>query len=372
MKSNLILGSFATVVVVSWATFAMRTNPGLEPIKVSPAAHPKYDPSQIDRMIKLHELRTSNDPGGAIGWSMLAESWLARSRESDLDTAAWKAEEFAKKSLEVRSDGNSRAKSALVESLLEQHRFQDALTTLKKFGFKTRQLADVLVELGQLGEATKVLDTLPYQNEDPSLLATRASIAVHQEKFEVAQDYLNRAILVSEANPGVSESTIAWFKTKKANVHVLQKDLRSAKVLLIEALTMNPKSYKANLALACIAAQEKDWQSVVQYAEATLKIADSLDAHALIGDAEVALGQTDDAAKTYAQCRAQYLNEVKTFDGLGKGGALHVKPIDRQFATFCVRHQMFMQEGLTAAKRDHQNRPDNLAQSNLKALENNR
>ena len=369
MKSSIILGSFATVVVVSWTAFAMKSNPGMALIKLVPVVHAKYDVQQIDRAIKLHELRTSNDPGGAIGWGMLAESWLARSRESDLDTAAWEAEKFARKSLEVRFDGNSRAKVALVESLLEQHRFQDALATLTKLGFKTRQLADVLIEVGKLNEATKVLDTLPYQNEDPSLLATRASIAVHQANFTLAEDYLNRAIRISEANPGVSESTIAWFKTKLAHVFVLRGELTKGKVLLAESLALNPQSYKANLALAEISKQEKDWNAVIDYSNATLKIADSIEAHAYIGDAQMALGKTDAANQTYAACRQQFLNEVQTFDGLRKGGPLHVKPIDRQFATFCVQHSLFAKEGLVAAKRDLVNRPDELAKKNVAALE---
>lgn len=368
MKNLFVSAAIITSVTAGWLVVAMRTPTERPAIKLEPITHNPYDPAAIDRNRVLHEARVKRDPTGPIGWSMLTESWLARSRESDLDCAAFKAEACARKSISLREDGNFRAKADLIDSLLEQHRFQDACKTLESWGFKTRQYGDVLIEMGRFAEADKVLRGLPLQNEDPSLIASRAHLALVQGDTDTAIKLLEKGLQLNEDNAGVSQPTIAWFETKLADACRHANQNTRAESLLKRALNHYPRSYKANLALAEMAAERKDWNVAIDYANKTLAIANSLDAHAIIGDAQMALGKTAEASKTYAACHKQYLDEIAYFDGGGHGGSFHVKPIDRQFANFCVRHKMFVREGLEAAKRDLVNRPDATAHRNVEAL----
>jgi hypothetical protein len=115
-------------------------------------------------------------------------------------------------------------------------------------------------------------------------------------------------------------------------------------------------------------AEGKDWPRAEVYANATQRIVDSLDARALLADAAKAQGRDAEARAGYQACLEMYRGEVAKFDELGKGGPLRVRPIDRQFATFCERRGMFVTEGLVAARRDFANRPDAHAKAVLAGL----
>jgi tetratricopeptide (TPR) repeat protein len=336
-----------------------------EPIEIEPVTHASYDAASIQRDISFHQSRVARDPKGAIGWSMLAESWLARSRESDSDVAAWKAEATARKSLKLRERGNGRAFMALISSLLEQHRFQDAKHALEMAGNRTRIYADVLIEIGDLNKAEAILHTL---DADPSVLATRARISSERGDHSPAIRLLRQARSVLEANPSVSEPTLAWYDAKIGAEYLRQGRLAEADSSYAKALRLYPRSYKATLGLARVAATRGDWKQAIDFAERTLEVANSLEAVALLGDANRALGDSALAAKHFARCRQMYREECATFTSAGKGGRYRVRPIDRQFASFCAEHQMFVDEGLEAATRDLKNRPDLLAKKNLSTL----
>ncbi len=368
MKTLALTTGITVAIVGGWLIIATRHSTAAEPIKLEPVVHAKYDPAQIDRKIAFTEQRVQRDPGGAIGWSMVAESWLARSRESDSDAAAWKAEEAARKSLNVRVKGNFRGRSDLVDSLLEQHRFQDALAELEANHFRTRQYADVLCEVGRLDEAEAVIATLPKPNEDPSIQATKARIASLRGDHRAALAMFQKGLQLNESNPGVGNTTLAWFKTKLAGEYRKSGNPVMARTVLNESLALFPRSYKAHLALAEVNLGEGKYAEAISEAEATLKIANSLDARAVIGDAQMKMGDETAAEKTYSDCRQQYLTEVALFDKLHKGGKFMVRPIDRQFATFSVKHNLFGADAKVAAKRDLANRPDELGQANAKAL----
>jgi tetratricopeptide (TPR) repeat protein len=354
-------------LVAGWCWVAnVKKASAVEPIEMEPVTHVSYDAASIQRDISFHESRVARDPKGAIGWSMLAESWLARSRESDSDAAAWKAEEAARKSLKLRERGNGRAFMALISSLLEQHRFQDARHALESAGNRTRVYAEVLVEMGELDKAEAVLDTL---KADPSISATRARISSERGDHSGAIRLLRQARSLLEANPSVSEPTLAWYDTKIGSEYMKQGRLAEAGYSYSKALKLYPRSYKATLGLAHVAAKRGDWKQVVDFAERTLEVANSLEAVALLGDANAARGDSALAANHFARCRQMYREECASFARAGKGGPYRVRPIDRQFASFCATHGKFVDEALDAAKRDMKNRPDALAKMNLSILE---
>lgn len=337
--------------------------------------HAKYDPSRIDEDIAFNEGRIHRDPGGAIGWQLLSGAYLARSRESDSDRFAWKAEDAARESLRLRTRRNEAAWMKVVQSLLEQHRFQDALAFTQK-GISQfpdsvplkREKADILVEVGKLDEATAVLARLPFTNEGAESAPILARIAAIKGDHARAIDLYAQAMRVVSRNAATPESGIAWYLTKIATEQEALNEDSKAEKTYSESLELYPRSYKAWLGMARIATRRKDYPAVLAACDEVQKVANSLDAVAMRADAYRAMGNHAKADESYAAVREMFHDEAKTFDGLGKGGPLHVKPIDRQFATFAVTHRMFEKEAWAAAKRDFQNRPDDIAKRNLKAL----
>lgn len=340
---------------------------------LEPVSHAKYDPAKIDGEIAFHEGRVARDPGGAIGWGFLSGAYLARSRESDSDAFAWKAEDAARKSLALRTRRNEATWMKLVQSLLEQHRFRDAMAETEKglatFGDNVplkREKADILVELGDLDGAAAILARLPMSNGGLENAPIAARIASLRGDHDRAIALYESAMSGVSANSATPQAGIAWYLTKIATERETKGDLDGAKRDYDESLRLFPRSYKAWLGEARVATKRKQYADVLKACDQVGGIAYSLDAVAMRADARKALGE--DPAKDYAEVRTMYEKEVRTFDGKGKGGPLHVKPIDRQFATFAATHRMFEAEALPAAKRDFANRPDEIAKKNLEAL----
>ena len=365
------------VVASGWIAIGMlyRKASAAPALRLFPVVHAKYDPAKIDRDIAFNEARVARDEKGAIGWQLLSGAYLARSRESDSDRFAWKAEDAARRSLTLRVRRNQAAWTKLIQSLLEQHRFQDALAETDRGLVEypddvplKRERADILVEIGRLDEAKAVLARLPMTNGGAESAPISARIASLRGDHAEAIALYRRTMEIVAKNYATPEAGLAWYLTKIATEQEAMGDLNTAKTSYDESLRMYPKSYKAWLGEARLAMARKAYPAAIDACGETLKIAYSLDAVAVRADAQQALGRTAEAEKGYAEVRAMYRAECATFDGEGKGGPLHVKPIDRQFATFAATHHRFEKEALAAARRDHRNRPDRIAESNLKIL----
>lgn len=358
----------AALVIGGWLLVAHQTAQA-EPAApvLEPTTHAPYDPMAIDRTIAFHQTRVETDPQGPLGWAMLAEAWLARSRESDLDTAAWESETAARHSLQLRQVGNPRAQKALVESLLEQHRFTDALATMRSMSIRSPMVADALIEVGRYDDALRVLDEQPVP-DDPAVLAVRSRLALASGNPDGALHLLESARNTLAANPGVSSTALAWYEVKSGDALVAVGKARDARARYLAALDLYPASYKAALGLARLSASQGKWDQAAAYASKALETANSLDAKAILGDAATARGDHPSADRWYSECHAMFLAEEAEFGRLGKGGPLAVRPIDRQFASFSSTRGLYPIDGLRAAQRDHQNRPDETARENLKVL----
>ena len=340
-----------------------------------PVVHEAYNPELIDRDIAFHEGRVARDPQGAIGYRMLSAAYLARSRESDADEFAWKADDAARRSLALRTRLNEAAEVLLVQSLLEQHRFRDALKEVRR-GIalfpEERGLvkleADVLIELGEYTAAEAVLRRLSVIPEDVARTAIEARLESVKGRHDRAIKLLESAYTVVESKREVSNATLGWFRTRIATEYESLGDHNRTIAEFKKAVALSPRSYKATLGLTRAAVSRQDWKDCLAWAERTLTIANSLDAIAARGDAHHATGKTAEATRDYAAVRRMYLDEVARFTELGKGGPLKVRPIDRQFASFAAARAMFAADALPAAERDFANRPDAVAKANLAAL----
>ena len=362
----------ALVIVGGWifvgAMYSVPARSQSGRLVLEPIVHEAYDVTKIDREIAFHERRVQRDPQGSIGFKMLAEAYLARSRESDAHEFAWKAEEAARKSLALRIKMNQEAWAKLIQALLEQHRFQDALVevdlALSKFSLDrplTALRADILVEIGRLDEAELLLKDFSRKDEDPSFMAIQARIASSRGDHAMAIEILNVAEGLVKGNAAVGQTAIAWYQIKIANEFEAQGKNEQAIKEFQSALALYPRSYKATLGMMRTAAVAKDWRACIQWAEKTLDITNSLDAVASKADAEMALGMVSEAKAGYKRVGQMFDDQVAQMSSLNKGGPFSVRPMDRQFATFAEKHGMFKDEAVGAAKRDMANRPGPIA-----------
>ncbi len=353
-----LLGAFATV---AWLGFSSRMSHGFAPRQ--PIEHLAFDPLKKDQDIAFHEGRVKRDPAGAIGWSMLSGAYLARSRECDSYADAVKAEQAARRSLSLRVKGNLGGQTRLVNSLLQQHRFSDALATtenaLKIWGREPQlnQLhADILIEIGRYDEARAIASKVPEAFEDPSGKAVRAHLLTILGKPGQALVLLRQAYAVLDENVDATAENLAWFQEKIGETLACMGRFSEAEGAFRQTLALYPRGYKAYANLTRLAARRGDWPSVISYGDKSDAIAPMADILALVGDAYAHQGQSAKAQEKYAQVVALVGRPADGLHEVAPGG--HGHTLDRQYAMFCADHNRDLDAAYACAIRDLQARRD--------------
>ena len=369
MKTYIAIIPCSVVVAAGWAlTMFLMATPARTPAALEPAYHPPYDPQKIDREIRFHEGRVRRDPKGAIGWSMLSGAYLARSRESDSYVYAVKAEEAARTSLGLRREGNLGAQTRLINSLLQQHRFIDALATVEAAlklwvgeGQLTQLHAQILIEVGRYDEAESIIKHNPSLFHDPTGEAVRAQLSVIVGKPRQALDLLRQAASEVDANENSAPEIVAWFKVKIGETLAAMGRAAEAAQAFREGLALYPRDYKAYAGLTRLAADAGDWATVVDMGEKSNAIAQMADIWGLIGDAHAALGDRGAAETCYAKVVALAgkpsgpANGMHEFAGATGG---HGHTLDRQYALFCADHSRDLDGAYACVLRELQARRD--------------
>lgn len=334
-----------------------------------------YDATLIDKDIAFWKAKVAHDPTGAIGWSQLAGAYLKRSKESDSMEAAKLAEAASRKSLSLRTEGNVGAANKLVSSLLEQHRFGDALkvanyalTLNAENGTAIQQKISVLIELGRYKEARELARTKAIKLDDPSGWAIEARLAQLDGSASQAEGLLRRGLQTMKMAAGTSRETVAWFHVKLGAHHLLVDAVDQAERDFEGALAVYPRSYKAMIGLQKVAIAQKDWQSAVDWghkAEAIVTMPESL---AMMSEAYEQLGDTAMAS--------EHLGEALAAAGMHdhSGGSArhhhdgtkpHGHPLDRQLTSILADRGLYLDEAVAAARRDLAERGDWEAYENL-------
>ena len=308
------------------------------------------------------------DPGGALGWSFLSAAYLKRSKEIDSTIDAQKAEAAARRSLALRRTGNVGAALRLVQALMQQHRFSDALIAAKEavailpgYGPCLESESEVLFELGRYDESRKIFKDNIARMSDPPGLALEARFLVLDGKNDQALEVLNKARVQMDANLNVPRESAAWFDEKYGEALLYEGHLAEGKAALNDALTLYPRDYKAYAALTRFFAGQGDWRAVIEYGHKSNSIAQMVDIEALVGDAYVQLGNKAKAAECY--------QTVERVAGRPSGGSAslhdftaaavaHGHALDRQYAIYCADHGVNLDAAYGAALRDIQARRD--------------
>jgi tetratricopeptide (TPR) repeat protein len=140
-----------------------------------------------DRDIAFYQARIERDPLGARDRAQLAGLFLDRARDTGDNTDLVRAEEIARGSLANRRAHNSRALAVLINSLLGQHRYPEALAAARDLAqlepearSVRAQLGEIEMELGQYDSARAVfgslagLDPRPRSRASPGALVRTA------------------------------------------------------------------------------------------------------------------------------------------------------------------------------------------------------
>ncbi|MEI7576725.1 MAG: hypothetical protein WCK51_07520 [Armatimonadota bacterium] len=344
---------------------------GLTPTNpiVPKATHPAFDPEATARQITFHEERVKNDPTGALGWNLLAESYASLASERDDDDAAIKAEQAARKSLSCRRNRNEAAESLLTKSLLAQHRFHDAYDEVSRAYEATptnenlrRQRMEIQLELGLYDAFRKELPYLKSKT-DPTSLVVRARWEGISGRPAEEVKILRAVVNQIDAITSLPASTVAWYRMQLGAALMRAGDYQQAKVELDRAYDLNPHSYQVCAWQSRLAAETASVKDTINWADKTSKIAKMTDVQGLAAQAYLAEGNQAKASALLEQMKKENLKNGQTMDVSAKH--THAKAMnqtrhthDRLFAMALANLGQNLAFAHHAAEEDLQNRKD--------------
>jgi tetratricopeptide (TPR) repeat protein len=330
--------------------------------------YPPYQLGQTDAAVAINERAVSTDPESALGWSMLAASYLNRSRETDSVADARKAEDAARRSLRLRKSGNYGPADRIVQSLLQQHRFKDAYQAV----LNARQLAgdypptlmlqaEVLIELGRYAEAERILEFYHPKFQSPQGLAIEARLLQINGRSQAALSVLLRATTDVDGNYNNPRETVAWFHNKLGDQLAAMGRLDDADAEQEHAIEIYPRCYKAMASLTRAAAARKNWSAVLAWGRRCNDICEVIDVHSLMGDAYAQQGDGLRAEKQYQSVASMAGRPQAASDSLHEfatATSAHGHTLDRQYAIFAADHHRDLEGAYACALRDLDARRD--------------
>jgi len=259
-----------------------------------------------DRDIAFYQARIERDPLGARDRAQLAGLFLDRARDTGDNADLVRAEETARGSLANRRAHNSKALAVLINSLLGQHRYPEALAAARDLAqlepearSVRAQLGEIEMELGQYDSARAVFGSLAGWTRDLAVAPRLARWLELQGRNEEAHRLLVQARDNAWRLPGLSGEQAAWFEFRVGDIALRNGRLGEAEKAFRAGLEAHPEDYRLLAAMARVAVARHDWRAGIDWGDRA--IARHLDPAtlALVGDAYRALGNSAKSEEYY-------------------------------------------------------------------------
>ena len=360
-----VLAAVTSVTMVGCVSTAQATGPA--------ATHPAFDPTASTKLVAFHELRVKNDPQGAIGWAMLAESYLSVASERDDNGAAIKAEAAARKSLDCRRSHNEAAAALVSKALLAQHRFTDALKAIQDARLigpendtLQRQEMEILLELGRYDEFKKGLDFLTNLT-DPAARTLHARWAGLTGQNLLAIRLLKQVTEELDSITALPGATVSWYYVQLAAAYERDGQLSQARQALDRAVELNDHDFKAMAAIARITLAQGDSSEAKEWALKSVAVTPTVEAAALLEDLGAKEHNLDETTKYATMVDKVSHPDMYRFLEDPSAGAPESKPHthDRLYATYLADHARNLPDALAAATKDLTSRQDVYAYDTL-------
>jgi len=304
-----------------------------------------------DLDIAFYRARIARDPLGALDRAQLAGLYLARARETGDNGDLLRAEETARGSLANRRSRNGKALAVLVNSLLAQHRFPDALAAARDLMQLEPDARSVRALLGEIEMELGLYDSARVRFAPLSSWTRDLAVAPRFARWLEIQgrnDDAHRLLVQTRDNArrltGLPAEQMAWFELRVGDIALRNGRLSEAAQAFRDGLAVHPNDYRLLAAEARLAAARRDWSAAIDWGERA--IARQLDPATLglVGDAYAARGDSAKATEYYR------VLEV-TMDG-------QTGPFHRAWSLFLLDHDRRVAEVLRKAQDEIGSRRD--------------
>lgn len=258
--------------------------------------------AQRRQAIAFHERRLEEDPRSALDMAQLAALLLEEGRMRGNEDALAQAEALARRSLGERTRRNGRSAALLVNTLVAQHRFTEAVQVARDLVSTDPEppayralLAEVLMEVGDYREAITLLTSVRAQREDLGIAPRFARWAELTGQPGEARRILAVARDQAHLREDLGSEQRAWFDLRLADVELRHGNLRHAAAAIRSGLKQSPRDWRLMLAQARLEAAQGRWRKAIESAEAVIADVPTPEAMALLATAHTRLGQKEEA-----------------------------------------------------------------------------
>lgn len=323
MSARTFVTTLATVGILAglgWGAARHLGAVGAPAADDAPAAVVGPDREQQNREIEFYQERVRRDPYSNLDLASLAGLMLQRGRETGNPEDFRRAEEAARRSLALGTAHNAGTYRILAASLLDQHRFVDALEAARGLVEADPEdpsyralLGEVQLEIGDYEAARVTFESLESARMH---LAVAPALARWHEitgDSRTARSLLYAARDQALARLDLPRATTAWFHFRVGDFELQHGRLKEAEAAFRAGLAVRPDDYRILAGMARLEAARRNWERAIEYGDQA--IAQVLDPATLglMSDAYAALGDTANADEHAQVMEISIQNEQEAF-----------------------------------------------------------
>ncbi len=266
--------------------------------------------------IAFWERKADVDRQSADAMLQVAALYMQRARETADFADVRHAEAAARDAVQRRPRGNGAGRSILVNALMAQHRFPEALSEASAVVAELPGIPEYLalraeceMESGAYERARASFDTL---SRGPLPLSAQGRLARWAElrgDYANARSLLVRAVADVSSRADISVEQAAWFRLRLGEVDLRSGKVNRARTEWEAGLALRPDDHRLHAALARLDAAEGRWRAAVSHADAVLAVQLDPATLGVMADAQRALGDSASAARTEAAIAAVIAGE---------------------------------------------------------------
>ena len=351
-RRSVIISLLALALIAPAAWFGAKRVEALEakPVTiVQPTS--AADLAQRDVQIATWKKALAMDSESAMALGQLGALYMQRARETGDDQNYVVAEQYARRSVALRSNRNGATFVTLAAALLAQHRFVEAdsiVTTLVANEPDVPQYksmyAEIKLELGQYDAARTVFDSIHAQRTHLSIAPRLARWMELNGNSEGARKLLYDALVEAKRRRDLPVEQLAWFELRVGDIELRNGRMNGARKALEDGLAISPNDYRLLASMSKLEAVEGNPQKAIEYGERAMAI--KLDPATLgtIGDAYAATGNAVQAEEYFKTM------EVAVAGQLG--------PYHRAWSLFLLDHNRRVPEVLENVQSELKTRKD--------------
>ncbi|NJK62150.1 MAG: tetratricopeptide repeat protein [Synechococcaceae cyanobacterium SM2_3_1] len=300
--------------------------------------------------IQVWQQRIQRSPRSYLSYLQLGQAYLRRARETGDVSYYVKAEAAVRQAADI-NPRYPNIQPLLAQILYSLHEFKEALAIAQSLEDSGSQralatLGDVYQALGRYQEAETTYQTLAQMKESASLYSRQAALKEATGDFDQALHLMEKAT-ASAYSEGYYGESLAWHEFQLGELYWKAARFTASETHFKKALAIYPDYYLALAGLGRIAAARGQSNLAIDYLTQATDQIPQPDLLATLGDLFAIRGQEEQAEKYYS-----------TVEFIGHLAKINQQVYNRQLVMFYADHDRNVDQAVTLAERELQDRQD--------------